>query len=438
VLNWNGGTLVESCVEHLLATRWPAGGLEVVVVDNASTDGSDQRLADRFGDAITLVRNRRNDGFPANNLAMVDLRSVDAVALINNDALVAPDWLAPLADALDRDGALGAACPLILLASPFAEVRVDAPTFDPGGGDPRLLGAQITGVRVDGVDRWGDVLAGDDLFDLELGRHGPFRWTGASSSLLLPTATGGASLVELQLVAERTKSITLSTAGVATVEVEIGPEPVWCHIEVSEAVDIVQNAGSVVFADGYSADRCFGQVRGIGTAVPADVAAWCGGAVLLRGAYLRDVGLFHEPFFLYYEDTDLSWRGRARSWRYGFVPESVVRHAHAASSGTASARFWHYNERNRLLLLLRNAPAPLVRREVRAFASETLRLAWQDTIGPLRRHRRPRPAVAWRRALALGALAALLPSELRQRRALARRQLVSDAELLAPLPVRPT
>ena len=37
--------------------------------------------------------------------------------------------------------------------------------------------------------------------------------------------------------------------------------------------------------------------------------AWCGGAVLLRSDYLDDVGLFDERFFLYYEDTDLSWRG---------------------------------------------------------------------------------------------------------------------------------
>ena len=38
--------------------------------------------------------------------------------------------------------------------------------------------------------------------------------------------------------------------------------------------------------------------------------AWCGGAVLLRPTYLDEVGLFDERLFLYYEDTDLSWRGQ--------------------------------------------------------------------------------------------------------------------------------
>ena len=79
--------------------------------------------------------------------------------------------------------------------------------------------------------------------------------------------------------------------------------------------------------------------------------------MLLRPSYLADVGLFDERFFLYYEDTDLSARGRARGWRYAFVPTSVVRHRHAASSGVASSLLrWHV-ERNRLLYLTKDAPA---------------------------------------------------------------------------------
>ena len=66
--------------------------------------------------------------------------------------------------------------------------------------------------------------------------------------------------------------------------------------------------------------------------------AWCGGAVLLRRRYLDDVGLFDERFFLYYEDTDLSWRGRLRGWRYVYVPGAVVRHHHAPVVGRRLGR----------------------------------------------------------------------------------------------------
>ena len=85
-----------------------------------------------------------------------------------------------------------------------------------------------------------------------------------------------------------------------------------------------------------------------------EIWGWCGAAVLLRAGYLRSVGLFDEAFFLYYEDTDLSWRGRNAGWRYVSVPASVVRHAHAQSTGTASALFDYLNQRNRLLMVTRN------------------------------------------------------------------------------------
>ncbi len=58
-----------------------------------------------------------------------------------------------------------------------------------------------------------------------------------------------------------------------------------------------------------------------------------------KRAYLDDVGTFDERFFLYYEDTDLSWRGQLRGWRYVYAPGAVVRHHHASSAGVGSTLF---------------------------------------------------------------------------------------------------
>src|SRR5262245_20208075 len=90
VLNYNGGDLTARCVRHLERLDWPADRLEIVVVDNASTDGSDQLLEQR--PRVRLVRSPRNTGFPANNLALRDLDDVDFVGLVNNDALAEPDF----------------------------------------------------------------------------------------------------------------------------------------------------------------------------------------------------------------------------------------------------------------------------------------------------------------------------------------------------------
>ena len=439
VLSWNGGAEVLRSVEHLLGTDWPEGALEVVVVDNASTDGSDRALRQAFGDRIRLIANDRNAGFGANNLAMADRADVDAVALVNPDAEVEPGWLRPLAVALDDDARLGAACPLLVFAPRFAELEVRSATFTPGAGDTRRLGVRISGIEVDGEDRWGDVLFADGVHDLEVGADGPFRWTDGAAVLRVPVPEGadGPVPVRVRLSSEREADVEL-VGGRHLAVVRVGRDPAWLAgaVDATGAVDVVQNAGSVVFADGAGADRGFGEPVGLQVARPADVFAWCGGAVLLRSDYLDDVGLLHEPYFLYYEDTDLSWRGQSRGWGYRFVPGSVVRHRHAASTGTTTAAFQRYNERNRLLLLIRNAPGPLARREVGRFVADTWRTLVREVVGPLRRRRPPRPTMTWRRMRALGSLVALLPGQVGERRRLRRRRTVSDAQVLARLTPR--
>ena len=136
-------------------------------------------------------------------------------------------------------------------------------------------------------------------------------------------------------------------------------------IDVDPTVfDVINNVGSNLYRYGFGGDRGFLERDDGQYEEPADVFAWCGGAVLLRRAYLDDVGMFDEQLFLYYEDTDLSWRGRLRGWRYQYVPSSVIRHRHAQSSGVWSPTFRFYTERNRLLVLAKNAPARLAVRAI--------------------------------------------------------------------------
>ena len=60
--------------------------------------------------------------------------------------------------------------------------------------------------------------------------------------------------------------------------------------------------------------------------------------------------------------VDLSWRGQLRGWRYRFVPASQVLHDNAASTGSGSPLQLFYTERNRLLMLVKCAPASLAAR----------------------------------------------------------------------------
>jgi len=436
VLTYNGRANVIRCFEHLHAVDWPADRLELVLVDNASSDGSAQIVAERFPD-VRVVRMPHNLGFPANNVAMADHASFDYVGLVNDDAFVAPDYLDPLVGAFEEDERIGAASPKMLFASRFVDVEVRTDATPAGRGDPRSLGVRIAGATLGGRDVWrgAHVVGGHGR---ETARRGSYEWTTDTTTVRVPlplesadAATGGP--VELLLSAPSPRQVTLESAAGA-VTVAVGREPVWFEAAIGDrSYELVNNAGSLVTTDGHGADRGYGEPDGPAFAEPCDVFAWCGGAVLLRAGYLADVGLFDERFFLYYEDTDLSWRGRARGWRHRYVPEAVVRHVHAATTVEGSSRFAFYTERNRLLMVLKNAPRSMVRRVVGDYLGKTYDAARRDVAGALAQGRRPNLVPVERRLRALVGLARWAPAVVAERPVVRGRQLVDDESLLSGL-----
>jgi GT2 family glycosyltransferase len=432
VLNWNGRDHLARCLDALCALDWPADRLDLVVVDNASTDGSDG-LVEGYP-RVRLVRNDHNGGFVANNLALRELDGVDYVGLVNADSFVEPGWLAALVAGIEADDRLGAVSARMVFADRFVEVEIASPTFSPPGPDPRDLGVMVSGVRVDGVDRWRDAQVAERAWGIE---HRPdgntFQWTSDHATVRVPVGDGARlpDRVEVELSAETRKSVTVRS-GDAAATVVVGSEPAWHAVPAAgPCIDVVQNAGSVIIEGGYGADRGFLEPDAGQYDAPAEVFAWCGGSVLLRPAYLADVGLFDDDFFLYYEDTDLSWRGRSRGWRYRYVPDARARHVHAASTGEGSPVFQHYVERNRLLMLVKNAPPRLAANAVWRYGLTTLSYARRDIVAPVVGGHRPRPTIVWRRGKSFASFLRLLPKVLVARRRIRRAATVADAELAA-------
>lgn len=62
-----------------------------------------------------------------------------------------------------------------------------------------------------------------------------------------------------------------------------------------------------------------------------------GASLLLRADALRQIGLFDERFFLYWEDVDLCLRLKQANWRLGLAPDAEVLHRQSASTGPGSA-----------------------------------------------------------------------------------------------------
>jgi GT2 family glycosyltransferase len=113
------------------------------------------------------------------------------------------------------------------------------------------------------------------------------------------------------------------------------------------------------------------------------VFGFCGGAALLRTEALRAIGGVPAHFFCYYEDTDTSWRLRLAGWRVLTVAAATADHVHGASSVPGSFRFHRWNERNRLLMLLRCAPMIVALREFARFAALTAVLPLRRRTGDL-------------------------------------------------------
>lgn len=92
IVNWNSGTLLAQCVQHLQAQTVQPDC--ILLIDNASTDTSLEQLP--TWSPLTILRMDSNLGFAAANNYAIAQCQTEYVALLNPDAFAAPDWLEQL------------------------------------------------------------------------------------------------------------------------------------------------------------------------------------------------------------------------------------------------------------------------------------------------------------------------------------------------------
>ena len=116
VLSWNGREETLACLGSLALARYEH--LAVIAVDNGSSDGSADAIAATHP-AVDLLRLPSNLGFAGGMNAGIRRAletGADAVVTLNNDMIVDPGFVDPLAAALAADPSAGAACSQILFA----------------------------------------------------------------------------------------------------------------------------------------------------------------------------------------------------------------------------------------------------------------------------------------------------------------------------------
>lgn len=122
VLTWNCYEVTRDCLLSLRKIDYPA--FEVVLVDNGSVDGSGKKLAHDFPE-VRVILNDRNLGFTGgNNVGMRDAlaRSADYLLLLNNDTIVAPNFLTELVHVAESDERIGMVNPKIYYFEPADKI----------------------------------------------------------------------------------------------------------------------------------------------------------------------------------------------------------------------------------------------------------------------------------------------------------------------------
>ena len=230
IVNYNGRGYLERCLQSLF--RSLQAGDQVILVDNASADGSADGLEERYPD-IEVLRSPKNLGFAAGCNLGASLARGEYLVFLNPDTVVEPGWLEPLVAALQSDPWIGLATPKILLLAQPDRINT-------AGNDIHLTG--LTLCRGAGLDR------------------------GALSE-------------------------------------------------------------------------------------PAELSAVSGAAFIIRRQLFEALGGFDPDFFMYMEDTDLSWRARLSGYRCLYVPDSLVYHDYTLRFRPNKT---FYQERNRYQMLLKN------------------------------------------------------------------------------------
>jgi len=134
VLSWNGLALTRDTLRSLAQCRLPEDWrMHVIVVDNASSDGSPAMVRAEFPDAelLALAENRRFAGGNNAGLERALATGADAAMLLNNDVMADPLLIEKLLAALAENPQAGAAGPLIYFAPPSDRIWYAGGRCDP-------------------------------------------------------------------------------------------------------------------------------------------------------------------------------------------------------------------------------------------------------------------------------------------------------------------
>ena len=380
IVNYNGRHFLEACLASLYAMHSAQSKYEIIVVNNDSWDNSVPYLHKNHPD-VRVIESPINRGFAGGNNLGVQKAKGKYVVLLNNDTTVEPDWLTKLLGAIEHaPKEVAVVNGKSVLFYPYIEIHIQSEAYQKtvgsSLGDFRPVHVLVERVELADKALQRLLYYKSGFFDKEK-KEQVGRWTDGNATLLVPFHPKAKHL-ELQFTLrslqgsgeEKTRARVLFGDEVLEEVIFHGENVIQCMITIPGAklhkalFYLVQNAGNVVFKNGFVRDR--GSAAKLNREMyevdneyfqrKRDILAFCGVNVLLRRDVFLKLGGFDESFFMYYEDADLSLRLWRLGYRIVYEPRAILYHIHSASSVEWSSFVYYHAERNHLAFVWKHFP----------------------------------------------------------------------------------
>jgi GT2 family glycosyltransferase len=345
IVNYNGEHYLRACFDALLSMKTEGIQYEIIFVDNNSKDNSVLFLNQKYGPYLPnlkVVVADKNLGFGAGNNLGVKNATGEYIVFLNNDTVVMPDWLVNLHGAISRNKNIGIATSKLLFFYDFIRFVADAPL---------LLQRKI--------------IINNQEYEIE----NKFTRNTTNTEETISLSCDSSIYIPLFAGKESDYEFTMFFVDIPPSEVNcyLGGKKFTCNGNKSFAIHftereiqnkmctLIQNAGSYVTSEYNGGDIGMGE-EDIGQFESERIVdSACGAALIIRKHDFDCVHGFDTKFFMYYEDTDLSFKIKEKKKEIIYCPSAVVRHIHAGSSIEWSPLFFYNVLRSRLFFIYNHA-----------------------------------------------------------------------------------
>ncbi len=320
VVNYNGQKYIDELLASLQNQISNNFTYEIVFVDNNSADDSVKYIHQHWADKIKnlkVVESKENLGFAGGNNLGVKESHGKYFVLLNNDTKPNADWLQNLYNFFINKENIVIANSLLLFYYDYIKIKFHTQ-------DKFFISNKIK------INETEYII--DNKFCRNLLYNQDTLTCFGHSEIYIPLINGVRDYnIEINKISglEKDKVIIGESeyAFSSTININLSKE-----IIDNNKKTLVQNAGSGVNEnyDGY--DIGFTDEYNEKYMKPYQITNSCGASMMMEKEKFMEAGGFDETFFMYYEDTDLSFRARRNGGEIWYCPDSIVRHIHTGSS----------------------------------------------------------------------------------------------------------